>query len=229
MRLQRALTVHPHTRGEHGATSRRRCGKTGSSPRTRGTRFAVTSEASMYRFIPTHAGNTPAKFAEIISGSVHPHTRGEHVILPMVKPCYSGSSPHTRGTQVLSALLSTFTRFIPTHAGNTLMCPSSDRPIPVHPHTRGEHLAGCAYIVVFTGSSPHTRGTLRHWWATVWLLRFIPTHAGNTRAEHWRCPVPAVHPHTRGEHNNPAALDIGPYGSSPHTRGTLHLKGLKHF
>ena len=201
MRLQRALTVHPHTRGEHGATSRRRCGKTGSSPRTRGTRFAVTSEASMYRFIPTHAGNTPAKFAEIISGSVHPHTRGEHVILPMVKPCYSGSSPHTRGTQVLSALLSTFTRFIPTHAGNTLMCPSSDRPIPVHPHTRGEHSAIGGRRFGCCGSSPHTRGTPALSIGDVQFQRFIPTHAGNTTTRRRSTSAPTVHPHTRGEHS----------------------------
>ncbi len=52
------------------------------------------------------------------------------------------------------------------------------------------------------------------------LLRFIPTHVGNTIATIPRPNSEPVHPHTRGEHKIRNKKSMGWYGSSPHTWGT---------
>ena len=43
----------------------------------------------------------------------------------------------------------------------------------------------------------------------------------------WPC-MTAVHPRAGGEHDNPVALNIGPYGSSPRGRGTRPPSSFEH-
>ena len=133
-----------------------------------------------------------------------------------------GSSPHTRGTQLLLKSVFDAVRFIPAHAGNTAIEMTTLAIISVHPRTRGEHelLSACVYN--YSGSSPHTRGTRVIGIKQKLLTRFIPAHAGNTfkqdAVKNWE----AVHPRTRGEHSNYLSSNKHDSGSSPHTRGT-HL------
>ena len=91
-------TVHPHARGEHtGAVSTARS-VVGSSPRTWGTRAACCAWWRLWRFIPTHVGNTACSARFQLSGSVHPHARGEHAFgFPACRASH-GSSPRTWGT-----------------------------------------------------------------------------------------------------------------------------------
>ncbi len=51
-------------------------------------------------------------------------------------------------------------------------------------------------------------------------MRFIPAHAGNMNARPTLSTEKAVHPRTRGEHENERHHNVAILGSSPHTRGT---------
>ncbi len=72
------------------------------------------------RFIPTHVGNTVKSVEYLKVGSVHPHTRGEHVIPAHGDIDMTGSSPHTWGTRLKYSDNLVSARFIPTHVGNTI-------------------------------------------------------------------------------------------------------------
>ena len=71
--------------------------------------------------IPACAGNTIAKAKRGDLVGDHPRMRGEHLI-----SCYrclllKGSSPHARGTQVISSQCSGMSLIIPACAGNTMV------------------------------------------------------------------------------------------------------------
>ncbi len=154
-----ALSVHPHTRGEHSLRSGMTGSLPGSSPHTWGTRQRDQRESRPSRFIPTHVGNTQGQATAQKSRAVHPHKRGEHNALKAPTFNRHGSSPHTWGT--LAAYYSTgcWPRFIPTHVGNTRAAFASAGCSPVHPHTRGEHMFDSLNKMAQRGSSPHTWGT----------------------------------------------------------------------
>ena len=114
-----AQAAHPRACGEHSRArwSSRRI--RGSSPRMRGTRgrsFAATPTA---RFIPAHAGNTPAHSTRRIFRAVHPRACGEHFGSVTPKISLIGSSPRMRGTPAAHRPHCSRVRFIPAHAGNT--------------------------------------------------------------------------------------------------------------
>src|SRR5690606_26246063 len=52
------------------------------------------------------------------------------------------------------------------------------------------------------------------------IMRFIPTHVGNTLGLRLGCAGPPVHPHARGEHSSFSAVVLMYSGSSPRTWGT---------
>ena len=118
-RRKPARTVHPHTRGEHSRSSIYQFSIHGSSPHTWGTLHQEGVDPTVGRFIPTHVGNTRWRAAAGVSGSVHPHTRGEHPGLPGLRVRGLGSSPHTWGTPKREFSDGYRARFIPTHVGNT--------------------------------------------------------------------------------------------------------------
>ena len=53
-----AVTVHPHTRGEHNTWASRKARTSGSSPHAWGTRRNSGNNLLGRRFIPTRVGNT---------------------------------------------------------------------------------------------------------------------------------------------------------------------------
>ena len=71
-------TVHPRARGEHGAPTISCPARSGSSPRTRGTRERPAPCVPKDRFIPAHAGNTTTIGGRTAKRTVHPRARGEH-------------------------------------------------------------------------------------------------------------------------------------------------------
>ncbi len=196
----RKVTVHPHTRGEHSRRKTSMVMMFGSSPHTWGTHELKCSMMPARRFIPTHVGNTDGRMNSNQPRSVHPHTRGEHGSTVHYALSARGSSPHTWGTRHLHGLLVSKVGFIPTHVGNTNRVGMISVKSSVHPHTRGEHITIDGQADAYYGSSPHTWGTLRGGEAVPEIVRFIPTHVGNTldlRVTDFLMPV---HPHTRGEH-----------------------------
>ncbi len=146
--------------------------------------------------------------------------RGEHVSLIARAAAASGSSPHARGTLAIRATVSLVSRIIPACAGNTSRPHLRASVSPDHPRMRGEHIAGQCHPVASFGSSPHARGTLRHWLLTGRLYRIIPACAGNT-CRSTRCGQSRPdHPRMRGEHGSATRTIQSNTGSSPHARGT---------
>ncbi len=219
------LPVHPRIRGEHPAryTQDNRGG--GSSPHTRGTRVPPRIALRQFRFIPAYAGNTPATHQQTGLSTVHPRIRGEHNIRNRRGIRNSGSSPHTRGTQLPDTRKNGASRFIPAYAGNTRYWSRWKPTRSVHPRIRGEHGNASGIDSYRYGSSPHTRGTRKRQYLCRGACRFIPAYAGNTLLSYAGLPSITVHPRIRGEH--PATTDnrLSASGSSPHTRGTLSPAG----
>ena len=75
-------------------------------------------------------------------------------------------------------------------------------------------------LVVATGSSPRTRGTLSNCPGDIGDLRFIPAYAGNAARGAFRRPGRSVHPRMRGERGFAPGIFASTIGSSPHARGT---------
>ena len=151
--------VHPHTRGEHRSSSIQILLVSGSSPHAWGTLSLTGSPRLRCRFIPTRVGNTIAAPQRSGTSTVHPHTRGEHTIMPPSTRRDRGSSPHAWGTPMFGNLWAANRRFIPTRVGNTRYRVAPRSAGAVHPHTRGEHSLAPFRMPTSTGSSPHAWGT----------------------------------------------------------------------
>ena len=115
-----SLSVHPRLRGEliSSCVSAARFG--GSSPLTRGTRFAA-QQVSRDRL-------------------VHPRLRGELEMRTTSEKSEFGSSPLTRGTLLGGCGTGKTHRFIPAYAGNSERPQSVCQRRTVHPRLRGELL-----------------------------------------------------------------------------------------
>ena len=178
------------------------------------------------RFIPAHAGNSTARWADHWSPTVHPRACGEQAIPPGRKALSAGSSPRMRGTVSELSFEDLRTRFIPAHAGNSPMCHRRRWCSSVHPRACGEQRSSRSCFSSAPGSSPRMRGTGPAAPPGCRGRRFIPAHAGNRR-----CGVPSrtsrsVHPRACGEQHR-VFLGVGCFvGSSPRMRGTAPAAGL---
>ena len=192
----------------------------GSSPLARGTPRRGARGRCRLRFIPARAGNTAPRPTCRAPSPVHPRSRGEHVQHLGVRLRQGGSSPLARGTRSGRMRRQLQRRFIPARAGNTATSCRRATHRPVHPRSRGEHIADRLCIPILDGSSPLARGT-RSATPDAWdRERFIPARAGNTghpRASPRRAPV---HPRSRGEHTSTVTENRNCSGSSPLARGT---------
>ena len=131
----------------------------------------------------------------------------------------SGSSPLTRGKQVLRHLAAELRRLIPAHAGKTDEGVGTHQGLWAHPRSRGENARGCWSRARLYGSSPLTRGKQQDDCDCCVDLGLIPAHAGKTKQQ----PTPALttqaHPRSRGENHPLLQEQDGVRGSSPLTRG----------
>ena len=206
----------------------------------RGTRLPHSASAFRVRFIPAHAGNTNLGCPTITAVTVHPRACGEHLHKPQCRSMADGSSPRMRGTRRAGIRHSERGRFIPAHAGNTRTSSCARPRRPVHPRACGEHASAATVTDRSVGSSPRMRGTRRDRDADQTSWRFIPAHAGNTRARCTILPprrfIPAhagntlaasdslaespVHPRACGEHVTAHSQGSVGDGSSPRMRGT---------
>ncbi len=194
--------------------------RSGSSPRTWGTRCVGASVHQHARFIPTHVGNAFPEPGSISSMPVHPHARGERQCSVAGLGAWSGSSPRTWGTPGRPSLCCRPARFIPTHVGNAVSRQGVRGPVAVHPHARGERSIARPSAWIRCGSSPRTWGTLSDADAATAQWRFIPTHVGNAQDAAIIRRSRSVHPHARGE-RQPSRRAFGIQdGSSPRTWGT---------
>jgi len=134
----------------------------------------------------------------------------------------TGSSPRMWGTQKWLLILPTLKRFIPTHVGNTRTGRILPKLRSVHPHACGEHRFLRYEIRTKYGSSPRMWGTLMLMIQRLFLIRFIPTHVGNTLHRATAIILSPVHPHACGEHSPILFKSLFIAGSSPRMWGTPH-------
>jgi len=192
----------------------------GSSPRPWGTHRRTDPPRGGRRFIPTPVGNTVPRSARRRRSTVHPHARGEHVLLVPVTVAAFGSSPRPWGTRATRLTGSQKARFIPTPVGNTSPARRPATLRSVHPHARGEHTLPCWPHWYVSGSSPRPWGTRGEAVGRLQPSRFIPTPVGNTTARSTSTGSRPVHPHARGEHHAFPSIRAAAAGSSPRPWGT---------
>ena len=78
-------------------------------------------------------------------------------------------------------------------------------------------------VMEAAGSSPHTRGAPRQAKSMSFREGIIPAYAGSTIRAKAYDPNRRDHPRIRGEHVWAFRAFVLMLGSSPHTRGALHL------
>ena len=157
------------------------------------------------RFIPAYAGNAILFTKAFNHQPVHPRIRGERHLVHQSLQSSTGSSPHTRGTHCHIKEFFNTSRFIPAYAGNAPFLAAPVLAFSVHPRIRGERWMGLGLLLVLTGSSPHTRGTLISFEGNTRNIRFIPAYAGNAGWEKHTDPMRTVHPRIRGERRGPSS------------------------
>ena len=211
--------VHPHTRGDHAGGSGVVIVRYGSPPHTWGPPCLSCLQVLLFRFTPTHVGTTTISIASLTIGSVHPHTRGDHLIAFPLQFHLSGSPPHTWGPPGMFPPGAFIKRFTPTHVGTTCKPNSRRCSKPVHPHTRGDHFLHLLCPGLYFGSPPHTWGPLTFLSPLCAGFRFTPTHVGTTYPSKVSSLLLPVHPHTRGDHVWQYRPPLDDAGSPPHTWG----------
>ena len=156
-------------------------GRSGSSPRVRGTGPIFVSTKETDRFIPACAGNSGIPVCYCQSLSVHPRVCGEQISSSAASDNLVGSSPRVRGTELEAQRAFTAERFIPACAGNSYQGPDNPAPRSVHPRVCGEQQVSEIVTTIQGGSSPRVRGTDMLTPNKLQSIRFIPACAGNSR------------------------------------------------
>ena len=111
----------------------------GSSPLTRGKLAATLGMTENEGLIPAHAGKTLYVSGWGWGWRAHPRSRGENLLVPLLCPRVSGSSPLTRGKLAATLGMTENEGLIPAHAGKTLYVSGWGWGWRAHPRSRGEN------------------------------------------------------------------------------------------
>ena len=172
------------------------------------------------------AGSTRSTARSKCCGRDHPRIRGEQKTSEAVCTAPLGSSPRTRGAQVVGEAVLVVEGIIPAYAGSTSEASDREGRAGDHPRIRGEHSHRAQSRQALRGSSPHTRGARGAPARARRRERIIPAYAGSTLLMR-RCKSSSWdHPRIRGEHLRGRRYSSRATGSSPHTRGaqSVHLE-----
>ena len=150
---------HPRACGEHTTDLIAAIGRSGSSPRLRGTHDGGDVPARCDGIIPALAGNTRHPRTTARRARDHPRACGEHDPRRRKPGARVGSSPRLRGTLRQSRHMGYAGGIIPALAGNTSRTASLPAESGDHPRACGEHRYRPAGIREGVGSSPRLRGT----------------------------------------------------------------------
>ena len=213
--------AHPRSRGENRGVCATTPYAAGSSPLTRGKRWARARTRYPLRLIPAHAGKTAHSSALSASRAAHPRSRGENRARGVLNAGMSGSSPLTRGKRSGLRARALRRRLIPAHAGKTRPILASWIGVAAHPRSRGENIPLMTDLQTRAGSSPLTRGKPGDRSEAVSSPRLIPAHAGKTAPAPTSHTSARAHPRSRGENGTGSPVLVFYRGSSPLTRGKL--------
>ena len=214
---------HPRLRGEHPPDNVVAMYLSGSSPLTRGVPHTLRHPELAPGIIPAYAGSTPKSYSRWALWRDHPRLRGEHRNSVLCAALMLGSSPLTRGAPPCPSSRLRHRRIIPAYAGSTRTARPKMPGSSDHPRLRGEHLASPWVPMTTKGSSPLTRGALAKLEVVQHGVGIIPAYAGSTAPCHKGRPSSWDHPRLRGEHSLFVLTVTSFLGSSPLTRGALHL------
>ncbi len=171
------------------------------------------------RFTPTCVGKTRCAARADSSCTVHPHVRGEDLPYARRVALATGSPPRAWG-RLKSPLRSRRPcRFTPTCVGKTRKESKLPRPLPVHPHVRGEDGRLGGRETRRDGSPPRAWGRLEIVHFRDAAPRFTPTCVGKTPLGVPCIMIDPVHPHVRGEDRRIAQRARPGNGSPPRAWG----------
>ena len=131
--------AHPRSRGENYIPPTQGTYTQGSSPLTRGKQEVQACDVTQWGLIPAHAGKTVVTVPRQAGKRAHPRSRGENPSLLKAMAALRGSSPLTRGKQLVQIRGPIRTRLIPAHAGKTVMPTRFRASVRAHPRSRGEN------------------------------------------------------------------------------------------
>ena len=152
----------------------------------------------------------------------HPRSRGEYSSSSGTRQSIFGSSPLSRGIQLVQRYTPIDLRIIPALAGNTCASRHAKTRNTDHPRSRGEYGARGDERSTYFGSSPLSRGIPNRRRPRSVGAGIIPALAGNT-PHTWKPPSPPTdHPRSRGEYPDGRTFRLGFKGSSPLSRG-IHI------
>ena len=212
-------SAHPRSRGENAPGETYEGTVKGSSPLTRGKPPRILAHQGYPGLIPAHAGKTGQGARPSGPRRAHPRSRGENHARVTSSRMLAGSSPLTRGKQVVCLDKVAPQRLIPAHAGKTTPLPAKLPARRAHPRSRGENCLARQSLRLAIGSSPLTRGKRHASASPSETFRLIPAHAGKTEVRHTPSAPPAAHPRSRGENSPSKFMSLRTLGSSPLTRG----------
>ena len=210
---------HPRSRGEYLARLFSMALSRGSSPLSRGIRPPSMWTRRRGGIIPALAGNTPPVVVSRSPIWDHPRSRGEYPARYLPRGLVSGSSPLSRGILPRDRRFKRLIGIIPALAGNTISSHLVRDRRGDHPRSRGEYDWVAVALRREHGSSPLSRGILRHWHDTPVVQGIIPALAGNTRGRRRARKPGRDHPRSRGEYGRSDPHPQGLLGSSPLSRG----------
>ena len=130
-----------------------------------------------------------------------------------------GTPPHAWGKRHGEIRSPPGSRYTPTCVGKTLGRRLHQQDVTVHPHMRGENLAGYYPVQRDLGTPPHAWGKrVGEYWVTK-LDRYTPTCVGKTTFFARSVVVNSVHPHMRGENAGIGRRLSSRTGTPPHAWG----------
>ena len=166
----------------------------GSPPRAWGQPVLRHHWPDVARFTPTRVGTTKSSRKPHSVITVHPHARGDNLLIECIDIAIRGSPPRAWGQLVPVRPGAGGRRFTPTRVGTT---------------------ASARFVLPPTfGSPPRAWGQRRIHEVRRWGRRFTPTRVGTTSVKTRTSSSCSVHPHARGD-NTCLSLSGSPAAGSP--------------
>ena len=214
--------VHPHMRGDNGATACRPPEGHGSPPHAWGQYEFREINPSTDRFTPTCVGTIVTRWTRHRDKAVHPHMRGDNALKDLNLEEIDGSPPHAWGQYLLEQEEEPAQRFTPTCVGTIQGRGGQGHAGAVHPHMRGDNGFNHESRYPVTGSPPHAWGQSKTAHKSPYIWRFTPTCVGTM---HTSPGIPRAHRFTPTCVGTiPADRQTQPTrsGSPPHAWGQSH-------
>ena len=190
----------------------------GSPPRAWGRHVVDVRNERDRRFTPTCVGTTRPQSRRRGARPVHPHVRGDDLLIGFLAADVRGSPPRAWGRHFESESGCRETRFTPTCVGTTTRKLTAWPWRSVHPHVRGDDARAVRIHGARGGSPPRAWGRLEPLSVGFVVGRFTPTCVGTTPIPHLTGPSRPVHPHVRGD-DCASALRVPSSPVHPHVRG----------